>query len=169
MDGIVERPASTIIMPRKPLYPNPQTPAHWRALINAIDYNLGLTESDIAELQDVVFYDTGTTSGAVTAGQAMYSNGAGTLALAQANTLASSRVTGFVRETTAGAGVAEIQSVGIIPVTGVVAGTKYYLSAVTAGLIVSAPDAVAGQFLVQVGWGVTTNRLLFIPHSPILL
>jgi hypothetical protein len=155
-------------MPRKPIYANPQTPAHWRALINAIDYNLGLTEADILELQGVVF-TTGTTSGAVTAGQIMYSNGAGTLALARANTLASSRVTGFVRETTAGAGVAEIQSAGIIPVTGVVAGTRYYLSAVTAGLIVSTPDAVAGQFLVLVGWGVDTDQLLFVPHSPILL
>lgn len=156
-------------MSRLPLYPNPQTPAHWRALINAIDYNLGLTETDIAELQDVVFYDTGTTSGAVTAGQAVYSSGAGTLALAVASALASSRVTGFVRETTSGAGVAEIQSVGIIPVTGVVAGARYFLSAVTPGLIVNNPDAVAGQFLVPIGWGVTTDRLLFVPHTPILI
>lgn len=163
-------------MSRLPLYPNPQTPAHWRALINAIDFNLGLTESDIAalqtavtELQGVVFYEEGTTLGAVTAGQAVYSTGAGTLALAQATTLASSRVTGFVRETTVGAGVAEIQSVGIIPVTGVVAGARYFLSAVTAGLIVNNPDATAGQFLVPIGWGLTTNRLLFVPHTAILI
>lgn len=156
-------------MSRLPLYPNPQTPAHWRSLINAIDYNLGLTESDIDELQSVVFYDSGTTSGAVNAGQAVYSSGAGTLALARANTLASSRVTGFVRETTGGAGVAEIQSVGIIPITGVVAGARYFLSAVTAGLIVNNPDAVAGQFLVPVGWGLTTDRLLFVPHTAILI
>jgi hypothetical protein len=156
-------------MSRLPLYPNPQTPAHWRALINAIDFNLGLVETQVADLDDAVFYDTGVAPGAVTAGQAMASSGAGTIVKAQANALSTSRVVGFVRETTAGAGVAEIQSVGIIPITGVVANTRYFLSAVTSGLIVSTPDAVAGQFLVPIGWGVTTDRLLFVPHTPILI
>jgi len=155
-------------MSRLPLYPNPQTPAHWRALINAIDYNLGLTEADIIVLQDAIGHE-GTSSGALTIGEALYAPSAGNIAKARANALTTSRVIGFASKTTTGAGVAEYQSVGIIPLTGVTAGTRYYLSAVTAGLIVSTPDAVAGQFLAAVGWGVDANLLLFIPHSPILL
>lgn len=155
-------------MSRLPIYGNPQTPAHWRAVLNAIDTNLGQDNSSIIVLKDAIGHE-GTSGVALTAGQALYAPSAGNIALARANTLASSRVIGFASKTTTGAGVAEYQSAGIIPLTGVLAGVRYYLSAVTAGLIVSTPDAIAGQFLVQVGHGVDANLLLFVPHTPILL
>lgn len=155
-------------MSRLPIYQNPQTPAHWRAVLNAIQTNLGQDDTSITIIMEALFAE-GTSSGAVTAGQALYVPSNGTVAPARANTLASSRVAGFATETTSGAGVAPYQSVGIITRSGIVAAQKYYLSAVTAGLLVTTPDAVAGQFLVLVGWGVATDKLLFVPHSPILL
>lgn len=156
-------------MSRLPIYGNPQTPAHWRAVLNALRTNLSQDDAAIAILNGAIFDTDSTASGAVTAGEAMYAPSAGTVAKARANTLASSRVVGFATETTAGAGVAPIQSAGIITRSGVTANQRYYLSAVTDGLLVTTPDAVAGQFLVLIGWGVDTNKLLFVPHTPILL
>jgi len=169
-------------MSRLPIYHNPQTPAHWRSVLNAIDTNFRLTDADIAALQaeidaaeleidalQAIVGSSGTAPGAITTGQALYSSGTGTVALARANALATSRVIGFASQTTGGAGLVTYQSVGIITVPGVAANTRYFLSAVTPGLIVTSPDATAGQFIMPVGFGVTTNRLLFVPLTPILI
>lgn len=53
--------------------------------------------------------------------------------------------------------------------TGLTAGSTYYLSAATAGLMSTTPPSTIGQYVVRLGIAVSTTELDFRPEREILL
>jgi hypothetical protein len=53
--------------------------------------------------------------------------------------------------------------------SGLVAGTEYYLSAATAGLITATAPSTPGQYVVKVGRALSTTELMVDIERPILL
>ncbi len=53
--------------------------------------------------------------------------------------------------------------------TGLVAGTEYYLSAATAGLLTATAPTTPGQYVVKIGRAISTTELMVNIERPILL
>lgn len=113
----------------------------------------------------------------ITIGQPVYTDGAGSVDLAQADAVGTSRVLGLVAEASiASAASGTIKYAGILvnadwtTVTGsatLTPGANYYVDAATAGkLVTTAPDT-AGQQLAYVGRAVSTTELAIEIARPI--
>ena len=101
-------------------------------------------------------------AGAITVGQAVYISGSDTVKKAKADASGTSDVTGFVVDTTiASSASGSIQTGGTLTgLSGLTAGSRYYLSAATAGAITTTPPSGSGQFIVPVGFAVNTTDIL---------
>lgn len=116
------------------------------------------------------FEDEATLGGTVTAGDVVYPSGNNQVSRARANAEATAKVAGIAVDSGVAGGTIDFQFVGIVEgFSGLTAGNFYYLSAVTAGAIVSPPDAVVGQFIVPVGLAMSSTALLLQPGTRILL
>ena len=120
---------------------------------------------------------TNSNAGAITIGQPVYVDAAGSVALAKADAIGTARVIALVKDASiAAAASGEAQYAGVlasadwtavigsIPLT---AGANYYLSAAVAGqLTATAPDAT-GQQLTYVGRAISTTELAIEIARPI--
>lgn len=116
-------------------------------------------------------------AGAITLGQAVYSDGAGSVDLARANAIATARAIGLVAAASiASAASGAIQYGGVatsadwnavIGSTSLTPSARYYLDPTTAGhLTATAPDS-AGQYVVGIGVALSTTELLIEIERPI--
>lgn len=142
---------------------------------------VGDTLSAAASLYDVITA-TNANAGAVVIGTPVYSSAAGAVNKASAAAAGTTRVLGFVRDTSiAPAGSGYIQLDGILTAStgewdavagttgGLTAGTRYFLSA-TAGLITSTPPSASGNYVCEVGLAISTTEMeLGIERGGILL
>lgn len=133
-----------------------------------IQSDILVIESDIDDINDRMIR-TGTASGAITIGDVLYAPSNGTVSRAVATAEASSYVIGIALQTVTNGNPVQYQVAGAVALTGVTAGDQYYLSANTAGSVVSTPDAVAGEYIVLVGRAPADGIMLIAPGSPILL
>lgn len=121
-------------------------------------------------------------AGAIVIGTPVYASANNTVDKAKGDAVATVNVVGLVAETSiASAATGGIQMDGVLSATtgqwDAVAGTTggltrdviYYLSAATAGLLTSTAPTVAGQFVVQVGIGISTTEMRISVESRIKL
>lgn len=160
----------------------------------ALKIPLVLTSGQIQQLQagdslnascnevDVVSM-TNANAGAVVICAPVYVAAAGTFDKAQANAAATTEILGLVATSPsiAIAGSGNIQTDGILTATtaqwdavagttgGLVAGTVYYVSAATAGLLTATAPSAAGQFVIRVGIALSTLDLDITVTPPIKL
>lgn len=112
-------------------------------------------------------------AGAIVIGTPVYSSANGTVDKARADVVATVNVIGLVADTSiASAGTGGIITNGVLTAStgqwdavastsgGLTRNVIYYLSAATAGLLVSTAPSVAGQFVVRVGIAISTTELL---------
>jgi len=111
-------------------------------------------------------------AGVIVIGAPVYSSANGTVDKAKADAVGTTDVIGLVYDASiAAAGTGGIQIDGILTATtgqwDAVAGTSggltrnavYFLSAATAGILTATARSVAGQFVVQVGIGLSTTDM----------
>lgn len=115
---------------------------------------------------------TNDNAGAIVIGTPVYSSNNDSVDKARANAVGTVNVIGLVADASiASASAGGIQMDGVLAATtgqwDAVAGTTggltkdviYYLSAATAGLLTSTAPSVAGEFVVQVGIGLSTTEM----------
>lgn len=120
--------------------------------------------------------------GAIVIGTPVYASAAGAVDKASAAASGTTRVLGFVRDTSiAPAGSGYIQLDGILTAStgqwdavagttgGLTAGTRYFLSA-TAGLITPTPPSASGNYVCEMGLAISTTEMeLSIDRKGVLL
>ena len=126
-----------------------------------------------------VFTATNSNAGAITVGQVVYVDGAGSVDLAQANATATSNVIGLVNDSSiASTSAGVIMTDGVIvsadwtAVTGVAtltAGSTYFLDPATAGGLTVTPTTTSGNSLVRVGVALSTTEMEITIDQPIKL
>lgn len=120
--------------------------------------------------------------GAIVIGAPVYNDVANGVKKAKADASGTTKVIGLVRDVSIPAATAgAIQLSGVLTATtgqwdavmgttgGLTVGTRYYLSAVTAGLGSATAPSSVGQNVVQLGIAMSTTDLLLNITSPILL
>ena len=126
-----------------------------------------------------VFTATNNNAGAVTIGQPVYVDGAGTVDLAQASTSTAAKVIGLVNDASvasAGSGVIITDGVltssdwtAVIGATDLTAGSVYFLDGATAGKLTTTPVTVTGNTLIRVGTALSTTEFEISIGEPIKL
>jgi hypothetical protein len=130
---------------------------------------------------DVVSQTNGNVS-SIVIGNAVYTDAANSVDLAQADASGTVEVLGLVQEVTiASAASGYIQTDGIIAATttqwdavagttgGLTPGSIYYLSSGTAGFLTETAPSSVGQYVVRVGKAISTTELEISISQPILL
>lgn len=154
--------------PTRPFLVDPKTDSQLRAVLNRLRQNQVTFTADLSEVENVVVRQ-GTATAAVAAGHVLYAPSSGNVAPAQANTAARTRAIGVALNAASIGDNVVFVVCGAVSKSGLVAGTEYFLSAVSPGTIVSTPDASAGQYIASVGVALTNGVLIFLPKAPILL
>jgi hypothetical protein len=109
-------------------------------------------------------------SGSHALGTVVYLSAADTVKKAQANASATRDAVALATATIATAAVGGYQTSGTLAgLSGLVAGTPYFLDPVTAGGYTATVPATAGQYLVELGIAISTTELLIRIRPPILL
>ena len=115
------------------------------------------------------------------AGQIVYPTTADHVNLAKADAASTSKPMGLAAAAIASAATGSVQTSGVVVLTtaqwdaafgtsgGLVVGTYYYLSAVTAGLGTSTAPSTVGQYDVELGLALSTTELLLRIRQEILL
>lgn len=130
-----------------------------------------------------VVSQTNDEAGAIVIGTPVYNDANDGVKKAKADASGTKDVIGLVRDASITNAVAgAIQTSGILSATtgqwdavfgtsgGLVKGTRYYLSAVTAGLGTLTAPSTVGQYVVELGIAISTTELLLSsPFRPILL
>jgi hypothetical protein len=108
-------------------------------------------------------------AGAISIGQAVYVDGAGSVDLAQADAETTSNAIGLVQDASVASGASGmvitdgvLVSADWTTVTGsatLTAGGKYFLSDATAGQITLTPPTLAGSYVVRVGTAISATEL----------
>lgn len=106
--------------------------------------------------------------------------GAGGFQPARANAIGTARCIGLISASQIGPGASgNVLQVGILPATiaqwnvvtgqsgGLVPGSVYYLSDVTAGRITTTPPSEAGRFCTKIGQAITATLMFVLPDDPI--
>lgn len=136
----------------------------------------GVSQGNILQL-------TNAEAGAIVIGAPVYAFGNDQVKKAKADAGATSNVIGLVADASITNGVAgSIQTDGTLAATtgqwdaafgtsgGLTAGTRYFLSAATAGLGTATPPSSVGQYVVELGIAISTTELILAaPFQPILL
>lgn len=130
---------------------------------------------------DVVSQTNGNAS-PIVIGNAVYTDAADSVDLAQADSSGTVEVLGLVQEVSISAAASGfIQTDGIMAATttqwdaiagttgGLTPGAVYYLSATTAGLLSETAPSSVGQYVVRVGKAISTTELEITISQPILL
>lgn len=125
---------------------------------------------------------TNANAGAIVIGAPVYVSGAGSVDLAQADASGTKKVLGLVREASvAAAASGEIQTNGILVATttqwdavagttgGLTAGECYYLSAAAAGELTETAPTAVGEFVVPVGYALSTTEMRIDPGVDVAL
>lgn len=120
-------------------------------------------------------------AGAVVIGTPLYNDANDGVKKAKADASATKNVLGLAAAvTTAPAGSVPITISGVLTATtgqwdavagtsgGLTAGTRYYLSAITSGLLTATPPSTIGQYVVEIGIALSTTELL-IAIKPVIL
>ena len=120
--------------------------------------------------------------GAIVIGNAVYSDAANGVDLAQANASGTVEVLGLVKDVSISASASgPIQTDGILAATtgqwdtiagttgGLSAGSVYYLDASTAGFLTETAPTTVGQFVVRIGKAISTTEMEISIAQPILL
>jgi hypothetical protein len=103
-------------------------------------------------------------------GDIMYIFGADAVKKAKADAIGTTKGICVALAVIASASTGVFQFNGIVTgLTGLTAGTTYYLSAATAGLMTSTPPSTLGQYVVRLGIAVSTTELDLRPEREILL
>ena len=146
--------------------------------------NGGMEQLQPGDIIDVgaakqVFTATNSNGGAITVGQVVYVDGAGSVDLAQANATATSNVIGLVNDTSiasTSAGIIMTDGViesadwtAVIGVASLTAGSTYFLDPVLAGGLTVTPTTTAGNSLVRVGVALSATSLEITIDQPIKL
>ena len=107
----------------------------------------------------------------VVQGEALYSRASdGKVGKAIANsTLDKAIVAGFAQTTKTAGQTVRVIVAGLSATSGLNTGTEYYLSAASAGGIVSTPPSTSGQYLTRVGETALSSELIIRLEPPILL
>ena len=121
-------------------------------------------------------------AGAIVIGTPVYASAADTAKKGQANASGTTNIIGLVRDASITNGVAgAIQLNGVLTATtgqwdtafgrsgGLTFGTRYYLSAATAGLATGTAPSTVGQYVQELGIALSTTELSINIKSPILL
>ncbi len=121
-------------------------------------------------------------AGAIVIGSPVYTDGAGTVDLAQADASATVEVLGLVRkDTIAAAASGAIQTDGILVATtaqwdtitgdvgGLTAGSVYYLDPDTPGKLTKTAPTAVGDFVVRIGKAISTTEMEITILQPIEL
>jgi hypothetical protein len=125
---------------------------------------------------------TNDNAGSVTIGQPVYATAADHFDKARANASGTVQVIGLVQATSIGTGASgNVQVNGILTATtgqwdaafgttgGLTFGTRYWLSATTAGVGTSTAPTTVGQYDVELGIALSTTELSISITTPILL
>ncbi len=107
----------------------------------------------------------------VSQGEALYCRASdGKVGKAIANsTLDKAIVAGFAQTTKTAGQTVRVIVAGLSATSGLNTGTEYYLSAASAGGIVSTPPSTSGQYLTRVGETALSSELIIRLEPPILL
>lgn len=115
------------------------------------------------------------------AGNVVYSSGADAVSKAQANASGTKEVLGLATTAITAAASGIVQVNGVLALTtaqwdavagtsgGLAFGAIYFLSPTTAGLLTTTVPSAVGQYVCEVGRGLSTTELLIDPRPPILL
>jgi len=107
---------------------------------------------------------------ALALGDVVYVSAASTVAKSQANAAGTAKVIGLARAAIEANATGEIQTDGILSgLTALTAGSTYYLSADTAGAMVTAAPSETGKFIVKLGTAISTTELEISIREPIKL
>lgn len=147
------------------------------------------SDGRIQQLQSSDTLDGATESGDINqtaaetliAGNVVYNSGANSVTKARANATGTSKVLGLAKAAISSSASGGIRTNGILTLTtaewdalagtsgGLTAGTTYYLSPTTAGLITSTAPTTASQLVVIIGVAISTTELNIRISEPILL
>lgn len=129
-----------------------------------------------------VIAQTNDEAGAIVIGTPVYNDANSGVKKAKSDAVGTKDVIGLVRDTSISNGVAgAIQTNGVLTATtgqwdtafgtsgGLTKGTRYYLSAATAGLGTVTAPSTAGQYVVELGLALSTTELVLNGFKPILL
>ncbi len=130
-----------------------------------------------------VLSQTNDESSPIVIGAPVYNDAADGVKKAKADASGTTKLIGLVRDASITNGVAGIiQLNSVLSATtgqwdavagtsgGLTFGTRYYLSAATAGLLTSTPPSAVGQYVAEVGIAISTTELLLsAPFRQILL
>lgn len=130
-----------------------------------------------------VIQQTNDEAGAIVIGAPVYNDANDGVKKAKGDGSSTKDVIGLVRDASISNGVAgSIQTDGTLAATtgqwdavfgtsgGLVKGTRYYLSAATAGLGTSTAPSTVGQYVIELGIAISTTELILsAPFRPILL
>lgn len=129
-----------------------------------------------------IILQTNDEAGAIVIGAPVYNDVNDGVKKAKADAAGTKDVIGLVRDASiASSASGEIQSSGTLTATtaqwdavmgttgGLTKGTRYYLSAATAGQGSATAPSTAGQYVVELGLALSTTELLLSQRSPILL
>lgn len=124
---------------------------------------------------------TQTAAATLIAGNAVYNDAAGSVQKGRANAAGTSKLLGLATAAISSAATGTIQVNGVLALTtgewdalagttgGLTAGTTYYLSAATAGLLTATAPSTVSQLVVVVGVALSTTELNIKISEPILL
>lgn len=124
---------------------------------------------------------TQTADSTLIAGQVCYSSAADHINKAKADAAGTVKALGLASAAITSGATGSLQTSGIVTLTtgewdaaagttgGLTFNTPYYLSAATAGLLTSTAPSVAGQYVKEIGIGISTTELLITTPPEILL
>jgi len=114
---------------------------------------------------------TNDNASSITIGQAVYLKSNGAVDLAKANAAGTSRAIGIVFDASISAAASgSIATDGVVVgLSGLTAGSVYYLSEATAGLLTTTAPSTAGQFVQKIGTALSTTSILVDIEEPIVL
>jgi len=128
---------------------------------------------------NIEFGATNNNGAAITVGQPVYVDGAGTVDLAIGDAIGTSKVAGLVIDASIAAATAgKIRHSGIVTstdwtaVTGAAAltpGARYYLSKDTAGQLTTTAPTAVGEVVCAIGMALSTEDMLVEIERPVLL
>ncbi len=134
-----------------------------------------ISEVDVTSL-------TNSNVGSIVIGNVVYTDAAGAVDKAQADSISTSEIVGLVRDASiAAAASGEIQTDGVLVATttqwdavadttgGLTAGVVYYLSPTLAGELTSTAPTAVGQVVIRIGKAISTTDLEISISEPIQL
>lgn len=149
-------------MPAKLIYTNPRTQPQTRQVLQQINQNFGLIDTDIADLTSKAYSDTGTAGAAIAAGDVVRFSG-GNIVKAQADSATNAAAVGVAPSAISSSATGTFVHSGVVTNSGwsLTQGAQYYLSAVTAGTLVTAPDSTStGAVAKPIGIALSATELL---------